>query len=108
MDSSQLIALREDLRIYVREICTKLEEIRLGNINIGIEITKLREDHRLRCEKVKKSNKAIRKKVFWRNKEYDLGNRRNDLIELYKDGNLVRVVNIRSLRDFFHSWERKI
>jgi len=39
-------------------------------------------------------------KVIWRNKIYDVGNRRHKLVELWKDNELVRTVNIASVKKF--------
>ena len=36
--------------------------------------------------------------VFWRNKEYLTGNRRNNLVELWKDNQFVRIVRTPYLR----------
>lgn len=37
-------------------------------------------------------------KVLWKNKVYITGNRRQDEVELYRDGKLVRVVRIPSVK----------
>ena len=34
------------------------------------------------------------KRVVWRNKVYDAGNRRHHLVELYKGGEFIRVASI--------------
>ena len=35
------------------------------------------------------------KRVVWRNKVYDTGNRRHHLVELYKDGEFIRIASLR-------------
>jgi len=38
------------------------------------------------------------KKVIWRNKEYDVGNRRHDKVELWKDNKYIRLVSMNSVK----------
>ena len=48
------------------------------------------------------------KKVVWRNRVYDTGNRRHHLIELYKDGEFVRIASLRhcsQLSESLHSMD---
>lgn len=40
------------------------------------------------------------KKVIWRNKIYDIGNRRHQLVELYQNNKFIRVVKICSLKPY--------
>lgn len=41
MDAKQFSQLREDMSAYVLEICTKLEQIRCGIIDVEIELNKI-------------------------------------------------------------------
>jgi len=38
------------------------------------------------------------KHVIWRKEFYEVGNRRHDLVELYRNGVFIRVVKISSLK----------
>lgn len=45
------------------------------------------------------------KKVIWRNKVYDVGNRRTTQTELWQDGKLIRIVNIASCKPYNKSFQ---
>lgn len=43
------------------------------------------------------------KKVIWRNKAYDIGNRRHKKVELYRNNAFIRIVNACSLNPYLEN-----
>jgi len=51
----------------------------------------------MKKNKLTEDNLSAGVKVLWKNQEYITGNRRHNLVDLYRHGDFMRTVNIQSV-----------